>query len=35
MRSDIAESIRHDVVTDEQYILEVVPTASTGAPMSR
>lgn len=33
MRADIAESIRHDVVTDEQYILEVVPCA--GAPMSR
>ena len=25
MRSDIAESIRHDVVTDDQYVLEVVP----------
>lgn len=25
MRTDIAESIRHDVVTDDQYILEVVP----------
>lgn len=25
MRADIAESIRHDVVTDDQYILEVVP----------
>lgn len=25
MRADIAESIRHDVVTDTQYILEVVP----------
>lgn len=25
MRADIAESIRHDVVTDNQYILEVVP----------
>lgn len=25
MRTDIADSIRHDVVTDEQYILEVVP----------
>ena len=25
MHSDIAESIRHDVVTDDQYILEVVP----------
>lgn len=34
MRADIAESIRHDVVTDDQYILEAV-TASAGAPMSR
>lgn len=25
MRADIAESIRHDVVTDDQYVLEVVP----------
>lgn len=25
MRADIAESIRHDVVTDDQYIVEVVP----------
>lgn len=25
MRADIADSIRHDVVTDDQYILEVVP----------
>lgn len=25
MRTDIAESIRHDVVTDDQYILEVIP----------
>ncbi|WP_449623793.1 hypothetical protein [Rothia mucilaginosa] len=25
MRADIAGSIRHDVVTDDQYILEVVP----------
>lgn len=25
MRTDIAESIRHDIVTDDQYILEVVP----------
>lgn len=25
MRTDIAESIRHDFVTDDQYILEVVP----------
>lgn len=25
MRSDIAGSIRHDVVTDDQYVLEVVP----------
>lgn len=25
MRTDIAESIRHDVVTDDQYVLEVVP----------
>lgn len=25
MRADIAENIRHDVVTDDQYILEVVP----------
>lgn len=25
MRADIAESIRHDVVTDAQYVLEVVP----------
>lgn len=25
MRADIAESIRHDVVTDDQYIVKVVP----------
>lgn len=25
MRADIADSIRHDVVTDDQYILETVP----------
>ncbi len=25
MRADIAESIRHDVVTDDQYILEAAP----------
>lgn len=35
MRADIAESIRHDVVTDDQHILEVVPTMSAGALMSR
>lgn len=38
MRADIAESIRHDVVTDEQYILEVVPFNgerwSTDEPMT-
>lgn len=28
MCADIAESIRHDVVTDDQYILEVVPFSS-------
>lgn len=38
MRSDIAESIRHDVVTDDQYVLEVVPFSSerwyTDKPMT-
>lgn len=38
MRADIAESIRHDVVTDEQYVLEVVPFNgerwSTDEPMT-
>lgn len=38
MRADIAESIRHDVVTDNQYILEVVPFRderwSTDEPMT-
>lgn len=38
MRADIADSIRHDVVTDEQYILEVVPFNgerwSTDEPMT-
>lgn len=38
MRADIAESIRHDVVTDDQYILEVVPFSSerwyTDKPMT-
>lgn len=38
MRADIAESIRHDVVTDDQYILEVVPFYderwSTDEPMT-
>ena len=38
MRTDIAESIRHDVVTDDQYILEVVPFYderwSTDKPMT-
>lgn len=38
MRADIAGSIRHDVVTDEQYILEVVPFNgerwSTDEPMT-
>ena len=38
MRADIAESIRHDVVTDDQYILEAVPFNgerwSTDEPMT-
>lgn len=38
MRADIADSIRHDVVTDDQYILEVVPFNgerwSTDEPMT-
>lgn len=38
MRADIAESIGHDVVTDEQYVLEVVPFNgerwSTDEPMT-
>ena len=38
MCADIAESIRHDVVTDDQYILEVVPFSSerwyTDKPMT-
>lgn len=38
MRANIAESIRHDVVTDDQYILEVVPFSSerwyTDKPMT-
>lgn len=38
MRADIAENIRHDVVTDNQYILEVVPFRderwSTDEPMT-
>ncbi|WP_311450294.1 hypothetical protein [Rothia mucilaginosa] len=38
MRANIAESIRHDVVTDDQYILEVVPFNgerwSTDEPMT-
>ena len=38
MRADIADSIRHDVVTDDQYILEVVPVNgerwSTDEPMT-
>lgn len=38
MRADIAGSIRHDVVTDDQYILEVVPFNgerwSTDEPMT-
>lgn len=38
MRADIAESIRHDVVTNDQYILEVVPFSSerwyTDKPMT-
>lgn len=38
MRADIAESIRHDVVTDNQYMLEVVPFRderwSTDEPMT-
>lgn len=38
MRANIAESIRHDVVTDDQYILEVVPFSSerwaTDEPMT-
>lgn len=38
MRADIADSIRHDVVTDDQYILETVPFNgerwSTDEPMT-
>lgn len=38
MRADIAESIRHDVVTDDQYILEAAPFNgerwSTDEPMT-
>lgn len=38
MRADISGSIRHDVVTDDQYILEVVPFSgerwSTDEPMT-
>lgn len=38
MRTDIAESIRHDVVTDDQYILEAAPFNgerwSTDEPMT-
>lgn len=38
MRANIAENIRHDVVTDDQYILEVVPFSgerwATDEPMT-